>query len=179
MLTELKLTRFQVIITILIYLLATCMQSFLISCSSDKEQTLISQDALKSKTKIDKFVRLDTLLNRFNGYVCILYPYQDAIFEETPHRVLINSHLKSSKYIANESSWSLVYVSNNSVTVSQYQRSAELDILAPHELAQHKFEAKYWLKIGFKPSTCSPIAQAEFLKIESQNRKYLIMGSTK
>lgn len=148
----------------------------ILGCESRKGLQMISQRELQEEIKIGQTVHLSKMLNKSSGTVCVLYPYQPIVASNEPHSAQINAHLKNTHYTANESHWALVFIENDSVIVSRFQRSEKLDILAKHEIQVTHRES---FPKGFEPVNCAEISHASIAKIELQNRIFLVFGEKK
>lgn len=148
----------------------------MLGCESRERQKMMSESVLREKIKVGDVARVGDILKKSNGTVCVLYPYQLSVSESVPHSAQINAHLKATNYVADESHWSLVFIENDTITVSTFKRSEKLDILATHEIRPvHKEN----IPQGFEPMNCAPMALAGIAKIDVQNRIYLILGKIK
>lgn len=145
-------------------------------CESSERQQMITESILREKIRIGEVTRLSDLLKKPTGTLCVLYPYQPSVSASTPHSARINAYLKATNYVADESHWSLVFIEDDTITVSTFKRSEKLDILATHEVQPtHRKN----MPQGFDPANCAPMALAGIAKIEVQNRIYLILGKMK
>lgn len=145
-------------------------------CGSKGSQQMIEQDFLQNNLNIGQILLLSSITKATSGTVCALYPYQPYVAEGVPESARINAHLKATDYTPDESHWAIVVVQPEAVDLSNFKRSEKLDILASHEI---KPEHRRKLPEGFEPANCSSLQKAAITKIESQGRKFLVIGEIK
>lgn len=136
----------------------------------------ISRHDLENRLRNGEAIRLETITMTKGGVACTLYPYQEEVEERFPESARINKYLYSSGYRPRESHWAVVIANSEGIEISEFKRSRNLDILAPHELLPED-ESK--LAQGFKATECSPMDTAAVTKISIRGRSYVVMGELK
>ena len=144
---------------------AFCFFLMLIVSWDSRAQQVIDQRELEN-IKVGEVVRLNGLLKKPAGTVCVLYPYQTSLHEKGSLGRQINTHLEAVNYSADEGHWAFVFVDGDNVSVQRFRRSERLDIRSGHES----------LPLGFRPLNCTTVAQAGVAKVQVSNRNYLVLG---
>lgn len=148
----------------------------LTACNLHESTPVLRKETLQSGSKLENMTRLATMVNNQMGMVCVLFPYQDSLVNDNPESSRVNMYLRSIDFTADESHWGFIFVNGDSISISRFKRSSELDILAPHEITS---EYKVKLPFGFEPAICIPIEQAVVFKTKIGDRIYIIIGRTK
>ena len=149
-----------------------------VDCNAKEKDQLITFDALRAGMKFGEVISLSQFFNANEKIekVCILYPYQDSFIVKDQDDQRANKYLKSAKYLGDESHWAFVFLSSVKVSLSRFNRSEKLDILAPHEVLNRK---DFKMPNGLNPVVCSSIVKAKLIIVRAHNRNYIIMGESK
>lgn len=66
-----------------------------------------------------------------------------------------------------------MWVGHEAVSISEFDVSGKLDVLAPHGLKSAKPQ---YLPDGFKPTECSDSERASLVKVRAGDRTYVVFG---
>lgn len=157
-------------------IIALAVGLLVVGCKSYNREQIVTYEELYSKTKLGEVVWLNSIIKESKDTVCILFPYQQTVSIVNPESGKMNTFLNKINYVADEGHWAFLFTSRDSVSISRFKRSNELDVLAPHELHT---EEKRNLPSGFEPADCLPLDQAGLYKISVKGRKYIILGRVK
>lgn len=147
-----------------------------VGCHSGDEAQVLNQEIIEDNLGIGEILSLSALSSHGNEVVCILYPYQQSISDILPQSNEINSYLRSSGYVADESRWALVMASKNSIELLFFNRTRRADILAGHQI---QADARSKLPANFRASDCARPERAALLKVEQGDRFFVIFGEIK
>lgn len=116
-----------------------------------------------------------------HGLVCVLYPYQDRVAENSRESARVNAYLRSLDYMGEEVCWSLLIVEPSRISISRFRASQHLNILLWSRIYD---ESSVKLPSNFVESLdCFSLASAAVTKIDgdksSSGRIYLVFGEMK
>ncbi|MFO1257779.1 MAG: hypothetical protein U1E78_05135 [Gammaproteobacteria bacterium] len=148
----------------------------LINCQSGENEQFIEKSKLQN-VEVDHVIKLSDLLEKKNGTLCVLYPYQETLSIEVPFSKKINSYLENIKYFSDEDRWSLIYLDQDKISISTFKRSQKLDILSPHE-TQLPYDGKLLKDMKPAKASCISIDQAVVMKTEIKGRIFLLFGES-
>jgi hypothetical protein len=134
--------------------------------------TVVTPKKLMSATKLGEVTRLKEMWEFDQQLVYVLYPYQNTIPSDNPQAERINQHLRSIKYMGDEGYWSLVFVDDQRVTITTFNRG-KIPILGRHEINDRD---RLSVPANFEPATWAEINDAAFFKLYKDDRQYLIFG---
>jgi len=150
-------------------------------CFPRRSPQMIERNVFENTLKIGQILPLRNLVKVPHGLVCVLYPYQDRVAENSKESARVNAYLRSLDYMGEEVSWSLLIVEPSRISISRFRRSPRLDILLWSRIHD---ESSARLPNNFVESLdCFSLASAAVTKIDgdksSSGRIYLVFGEMK
>lgn len=121
-------------------------------------------------------INLGDLFEMPDGYICALYPYQDALPSDVVESARINNYLFEMNYVSSESIWSFVVYNTEEINKFSFHRSERFDILSRSEIASGYQDA---LPKKFRPRECLDLKFAKLAKVEIDSRIFFVMGEVR
>jgi len=149
-------------------------------CTSRRSPQIIERNVFENTLKIGQIIPLRNLVKVPHGLVCVLYPYQDRVAENSKESARVNAYLRSLDYMGEEVSWSLLIVEPSKISISRFRTSQHLDIL-PFSKIGDTSRARVANGIA-EPSDCFSLEAAVVTKIVADkldNSVYLVFGEMK
>ena len=124
---------------------------------------------------IGKAMQLSGLSPRPAAVVCVLQPYQDRLFSKETFAVKANIYLAEQNYVTGEGHFAFVFIGAETIDISTFKRSKQLDILAKHEITSGRQD----LPEGFVPQDCVSWDFAALARISMRDRIYVVLGEVR
>ena len=84
---------------------------------------MIERNVFENSLQIGQILPLRNLVKVPHGLVCVLYPYQDRVAENSRESARVNAYLRSLDYVGEEVSWSLLIVEPSKISLSRFDNS--------------------------------------------------------
>ena len=150
-------------------------------CFPRRSPQMIERNVFENSLKVGQVLPLRNLVKVPHGLVCVLYPYQDRVAENSKESARVNAYLRSLGYMGEEVSWSLLIVEPSKISISRFRASQHLDILLwsrIHDESSAKLPSNF-----VEPLDCFSLEAAAVTKIDgdksSSDRIYLVFGEMK
>lgn len=145
-----------------------------IAFASSADAGALDQDTVKN-IPIGEAIRLSDLSSFHAAVICVLPPYHDRLSAKDTFAVRGNEYLAEKNFVSDEGHFALVLIGTETIDVSTFKRSRQLDILAEQEITSIRER----LPEGFMPQDCVSGDLAALARIVFHDRAYAVLGETR
>ena len=145
-----------------------------IAFASSADAGALDQDAIEN-IPIGEAIRLSDLSSFHAAVICVLPPYQDRLSAKDTFAVRGNKYLAENNFVSDEGHFAFVLIGTETIDISTFKRSRQLDILAKREMTSIRER----LPEGFVPQDCVSGDLAALARIVFHDRTYAVLGETR